>query len=376
MTHAPPQNDITRRRTVDLVDLVDPHATVNGSRLLATYGLPGWAVLAVLVGVLWAAAGCAGPRPLTSLAVYPPPPAPPRLALMRIIETGDDVAQPGFFGRIGRAITGHAPPAMAQPHGLAVNDRYIAISDQKAQAVLLIDRHNGQTRAIDRIGDTFLVSPVGIAFDGHDLIIADSQLAKVFVVNDHGRLLRTLEPPGGFHRPTGIACDPQRSRILVVDTLANELAMFDLDGRFVSVIGSHGTGFGEFNYPTHVAVDARGRIYVTDSLNFRVQIFDPQGRFVGDLGELGDASGFMAVPKGVGVDREGHIYVVDSYLSAVQVFDDQGRFLLAVGKVGAGPGEFHVPTGLTVGPEGRLYVADSVNRRIQVFEYLGEGNQP
>ena len=44
--------------------------------------------------------------------------------------------------------------------------------------------------------------------------------------------------------------------------------------------GTSGTGEGEFNRPSGVAVDQDGVIYVADWLNDRLQVFDPEGQFV------------------------------------------------------------------------------------------------
>jgi DNA-binding beta-propeller fold protein YncE len=44
--------------------------------------------------------------------------------------------------------------------------------------------------------------------------------------------------------------------------------------------GSSGSGEGEFDRPTDVAVDHDGVIYVSDWLNNRLQIFDETGKFI------------------------------------------------------------------------------------------------
>ncbi|MCY2929297.1 MAG: 6-bladed beta-propeller, partial [Planctomycetota bacterium] len=228
-------------------------------------------------------------------------------------------------------------------------------------------------RLINKAGEMFFISPVGLAVCGETFAVSDSALNKVFLMTPEGKLLKTIDTPEGFKRPTGLAYDGAKGRLLVADTVGNEICTFDLaSGRLLGRMGQRGIEPGQFNMPTHICLDSAGRLYVSDSMNFRLQIFSPEGKLVNQIGRLGDASGYMAVPKGVAVDSLGHIYLVDSLFSAVQVFSLQGEFLLSVGKVGAQSGLFHVPAGLAVDADNRLYVCDTHNARVQILQYVGE----
>jgi DNA-binding beta-propeller fold protein YncE len=214
-----------------------------------------------------------------------------------------------------------------------------------------------------------------VAWCDYLLAVSDSGLKQVFLLDRKGKLVRRIEKPGGFERPTGLAYDARRKWLYVVDTLASQVYAFDLrTGRLTQTLGNPGKLPGQLHFPTYVALDAQGRILVADSMNFRVQAFEPDGQISFLFGQQGNASGYMAVPKGIGVDGEGHIYVADSYFSVVQIFDKDGRLLLSFGGVGQAPGEFQVPTGLMVSGN-RIYVCDTQNARVQVFEYIG-GKQP
>ena len=67
-----------------------------------------------------------------------------------------------------------------------------------------------------------------------------------------------------------MAYDDSRDRLYVADTRSHNIKAFDKDGKFLFTIGKRGSGDGEFNFPSYVAVDKNGRLYVTDSFNFRV----------------------------------------------------------------------------------------------------------
>ncbi len=261
-----------------------------------------------------------------------------------------------------------------RPHGIAVQEGLrLYVTDQERQAVIVFDLKSGKTTVIDRAGDMYFVSPVGVAVCEDMLAVSDSALNKVYLMTPKGKLISTIEKPGGFQRPTGLAYDPNEKAVYVVDTLANEVCVFDVfTGGLLRRFGTTGVAPGQFNYPTHIFVDGSGKVYITDSLNFRVQVVDQEGNYLYHIGELGDASGYLAIPKGVGVDSYGHIYVVDSYFSTVQVFDRNGALLLAIGKPGDKPGQFQVPAGLTVDSNNRIYVCDTYNARVEIFEYIGE----
>ena len=330
---------------------------------------------AVLTACLagWALAGCGPDKPPEMHPIWPPPPSPPRVAHRKNIRVASDLARPGFFRRLFRAIAGDDEMALIRPHGAAVSDdRLLYVTDQERQGVVVFGLDSWTERLIDRVGEVFLVSPVGVAACGENIAVSDSALKRVFLLTPDGDLVRAIGPDGGFARPTGLAYDRNRKELYVVDTLAHEVLVFSpATGTLVRRFGSPGATPGRFNYPTHIFVDAKGLTYVTDSLNFRVQVFDGRGRYLRHIGRLGDASGHLAVPKGVAVDSLGHVYIVDSYFSTVQVFSQSGAFLMALGGPGKQSGRLEVPAGLAVDGDNKLYVCDSFNRRVQLLEYVG-----
>lgn len=326
---------------------------------------------------VWAAisacVGCGDPSDNEFHPVWPLPPAPPRVAHLKNVAKPTDLAKPNFFQQLARLIAGESKFRLMRPNSVAVVEgKRLYVTDQEQQALLVFDLKSPKAVMISKAGDTFLVSPVGVAACGDLVAVADSALNAVFVLTPKGKLVKTVTKPGGFKRPTGLAYDAGNGLLYVTDTLANEICAFALaTGKLVRRFGSHGTGKGQFNFPTHIFLDGTGKIYVTDSLNFRVQAFDSQGKYLFHVGKLGDASGHLGVPKGVAVDTEGHIYIVDSYFGTVQVFDQKGRFLLTIGRPGTKSGAFQVPTGITIDSSNKIYVCDSYNNRVQILQYVG-----
>jgi DNA-binding beta-propeller fold protein YncE len=313
-----------------------------------------------------------GQETITPSLVWPQPPLQPRIRFVRSVAHPQDLAiQASFWKRLGEIIVGREEEWLIRPTGVASRGHMIYVADPGAQTMWILDAQAGRFRRIQQADGQRLISPVALAVEASGRIyLADSYLAKVFVYDAGERLTGAIASPD-LRRPSGLAYDGARDRLYVADSAAHRIWIFDGKGNPIGRIGQRGAGSGEFNFPTHVAVDREGSLFVTDSLGFRVQFFSPNGAFAGQFGKHGDNSGEFAMPKGVAVDSKDHVYVVDALFDAVQIFDRRGQFLLSFGERGIGPGQFWLPGGLFIDPQDRIYVADAYNQRIQIFEYIG-----
>jgi DNA-binding beta-propeller fold protein YncE len=306
--------------------------------------------------------------------VWPAPPARGRIRFIRAVARPADLgARPSFWERLGEVVLGKHEEWLIRPTAVIAKGSILFVADPGAQALWIIDSQRGRFRKIQKAKAQLLVSPVAIAVGPDDRIyLADSFLAKIFVFGADLALTGTIAD-ASLRRPAGLAFDAASNRLYVADSAAHRIWIYASDGAPAGAIGRRGAGEGEFNFPTHVAVDRAGTLYVADSLGFRVQRFDRDGRFAGQFGRHGDSSGDFARPKGVGIDSEGHVYVVDALFDAVQIFGRQGRFLLSFGERGVRPGQFWLPAGVFIDSQDRIYVADAYNQRIQIFQYLAGG---
>jgi sugar lactone lactonase YvrE len=202
------------------------------------------------------------------------------------------------------------------------------------------------------------------------IYVSDSVRNRVFRFSPQGEWIDSVGDTAGFTRPTGLSADRKRDRLHVVDTTTHRIVSLDGDGEPVRIIGTRGTGNGEFNYPVAVTVDGRGRMFVTDSMNFRVQVLDPDGRFLHSFGRAGNGPGDFDKAKGIAVDAAGHIYVVEALHDVIHVYDQDGRLLTVIGGTGDGAGEFWLPAGIVIDHADRIWIADSANHRLQVLRIL------
>jgi len=105
-------------------------------------------------------------------------------------------------------------------------------------------------------------------------------------------------------------------------------------------------------------------VYVTDQGNNRVQKFDNDGTFLSSWGSDGTGAGQFNSVTGIAVNDDS-VYVVDNQLNKIQKFDLDGNFVTQWGSEGNEPGEFFSPIGITTGNNGTVFVVDTGNQRIQ-----------
>jgi len=113
--------------------------------------------------------------------------------------------------------------------------------------------------------------------------------------------------------------------------------------------GSSGSGEGQFNRPSGVAVDSDGIIYVADWLNDRLQVFDPDGNFV--TARTGDAT----------ISKWGK----EKLDANAEMWQERER---AYGM--EREKDFWGPTGVAVDDEDRIFVVESARNRLQVYRKL------
>ena len=353
--------------------------------ILAAHRVSAWMTLA---GCLLS--GCA--RPTGSFftrseqrLVWPPPPEKPRVEYLgefagSIRASGDRTLAKTW----NEFLYGpDKPPSLVTPHAVSMSDdgTRLAVADPNANCVHLLDLDRQRYRRIDGspTGDILLRCPVGVAWAGDDLFIVDSELhALLCVKRTGGSLNRNDESTGScrligqdlLKRPAGVTYNPVNDQLYVTDSGLHSVLVFDRSGSLIRSFGERGSGEGQFNFPSQIAVASDGSIVVADSMNFRVQRFSAVGAFLGVFGQKGDAAGHFALPKGVAVDAQGSIWVVDAQFENVQAFAPDGRLLMSLGQEGHRPGEFWLPAGVTIDSRQRMWVADSYNRRVQGFQLL------
>ncbi|WP_308722674.1 S-layer homology domain-containing protein [Paenibacillus polysaccharolyticus] len=184
--------------------------------------------------------------------------------------------------------------------------------------------------------------------------------------------------PGGFAAPKGVTVDSS-GNVYVADSGNHRIQKLTLStntwSEWKKVGGGAGSGLGEFNNPTAVAVDSSGNVYVADSGNHRIQKLTLSTNTWSEWKKVGGGNGLglgeFNNPRGVAVDSSGNVYVADSSNHRIQKLTlstntwSVWKKPSAGAVAGNGLGEFNFPNGVAVDSSGNVYVGDSNNHRIQ-----------
>lgn len=207
----------------------------------------------------------------------------------------------------------------------------------------------------------------------------------IFVVDKSARVQR-FGPDGTFEtlwhlpdfeagKPVGIWAAPD-GRVFVPDTHYHRVIVYDRDGRELARFGAAGTGDGEFELPTDVAMDADGLIYVSEyGGNDRITKWSPEYQFVGVL-VTGEVAGKpLARPAALDFDEEQTLWVADACNHRILRFDRDGKLLSCFGEMGQDPGQMRYPYDIAVTPQNTIMVCEFGNHRLQWFDKSGHSLQ-
>ncbi|MBC8003290.1 MAG: hypothetical protein H7X97_11955 [Opitutaceae bacterium] len=186
----------------------------------------------------------------------------------------------------------------------------------------------------------------------------DSLFSGVEVIGSRGTGV------GQFNKPRSIAVD-REDNIYVVD-MTGRVQKFSPDGRALLAWQMPQTDLGK---PKGMSCDAEGRVVLIEPHYSRVNHFFTDGSVQWQWGQHGTNDGQLAFPRAVAINAQGDYYVSEYGIrERVQRFTRHGaQFAGSFGRRGNGPGEFDRAEGIGVDAQGRIYVADSCNHRIQVF---------
>ncbi len=223
-----------------------------------------------------------------------------------------------------------------------------------------------------------------------------------------------------LNKPSGLALDSS-GYVYIADTNDDRVVKVSSSGQILLALGkehsgkdgrvffSPGSGPGEFNKPSGVAVDSSGNIYVSDTENGRIQIFSSTGSFETAFNLPATPRGEnekdkppkgpggrgpdnrqqdIGTPFGIALDGLGRIYVADPKGGRALVFSSTGQILLDIPIAtrrkrneknpppsvfpGLSSRERGEPFGIAVSTGGDcLLVSDRKSNRILKFDDLG-----
>ncbi len=239
---------------------------------------------------------------------------------------------------------------------------------ETSKNVLLIFNRKGQFQK-----SLSIASPLGAAVDAAGMIyVCSDNNSRIDVYNPDLTFARTFITD---IKTNSITIDKD-GKFYIVDSARDMIKIYDASGALLSSFGSTGSGDGQFNIPTGLAInEASGEVYVTDRQiitttngpvnGARIQVFDKNGTFRRSFNSYGPNAGQISSPVGIAVDKAGSIYVDDNYQRVVHIIDPNtwtwsgGLYDMTV--------PLQLPLGVAVGKDGIAYVTSHAGRSVEKY---------
>jgi DNA-binding beta-propeller fold protein YncE len=288
-----------------------------------------------------------------------------------------------------------------QPNGITVDDQgRIFIAEQTNRRVQVLNRDYTFAGffGVAGSGTGQFEKPMGIAADATGRIyVTDENLSKVVVFD---RVTGSSPPQwqfkfefartgvGQIDGTESIAIDRVLQRIYLSDEGQRHVKVYNLQGGFLQIFGSSGSGLGQFSpsgQPEGVAIDENHYIYVNDEGGLRLNVYRPDYTPVAAIQSTIPFESADGVHLSEKLDR---FFIVDQGNDFVQVFDlnkMKALFTTGVDKNTRGdlPANFYLsqnypnPFHLAHAPTTRIEInfpanfASARDLRLEIFDLLG-----
>ena len=249
---------------------------------------------------------------------------------------------------------------LKHPWGVAVNDSNEIFTTDLSNDRIVVLNENG--KFIRSFGQGLVNEPTGICIDTKGRIfVASRGNNKILLFNCKGEYIRVVHNGDSLDEARGISLDEQ-GNLIVCDT-GNECVKFiSLKENTFKTIGR-----GRLHMPFD-CVCHKGKVFVSDSNAHLIKVYNANGTFLYEFGRYGTGDGELNLPTGLAVDKAGHLLVCSRGNHRVQVFTLDGEFVTKFAERGIELGQFERPTSVSILKSGHLVICEFGNHRLQIFE--------
>ena len=249
---------------------------------------------------------------------------------------------------------------LSQPWGITANDsNEIFVSDMNNNRIVVF---NEKGEFIRSFGQNFLNWPNGVLCDNMGRVFVTSRIDnKILVFGQNGEYISSFHNGNLLRKPRGISFDADRN-LIVCDSGNKCVRFFSPDGNIFKTIGA-----GRLRMPFD-CVCHKDKVLVSDREAHLIKVYNGNGNFLYEFGTHGTGDGELNHPTGLAVDKMGHLLVCSLHNHRVQVFTLDGKFVAKFGEYGQELKQMFSPTSVSVLKSGRFVVCEFENNRLQIFE--------
>ena len=198
--------------------------------------------------------------------------------------------------------------------GVAVDDNdNIYVTDDCSQSVFKFDKNGTRIKVVKPAVKNPILS--GIAVSGDKVIVVDADNHQLLCFIRDLEFVKKIDLHSGG--PVGVACD-EEGKMYVCDYNQYCVKVLSAQGELLYTFGDNDTSH-KLSRPHSICVDSEF-VYVSEWGNNCVSVFTKQGNFITSFGKRGSGDGQFNNPTGLAIDSDGVLYVCDLDNSRVQVF--------------------------------------------------------
>ena len=202
---------------------------------------------------------------------------------------------------------------LKQPHGIAINNEHIFVTDTELHA--LFQFHKSSFQLVSRTGakgekEGQFNDPRGLCVDSSgDVFIADYNNHRVCIFSKYLQFMSCL----GIEQlkyPRDVK-QTNDCVLAVLDASSQCVHFFSRDGHLLSSCVSRGLGSDNLVYsPSFLCLDTACNVIVSDFDKHSIKIITRTGQLMHTIGKRGKGKGELNYPSGISVSHSGTIFFV------------------------------------------------------------------
>ncbi len=305
--------------------------------------------------------------------LYPPPPDTARFQYLTSISGSDFLGGRSKFGTFIMGV--EEVSQMSKPYGISMRNGKLYICDPGIGGLEIIDLAAKEYTNFTPGGPGQLKSALNCYTDENEyLYIADVGRHEVVIFDSMLNYVTKISDTGNF-KPTDVfvfeneiwVTNPDNHRLNVYDRKSHQLIRYFAE--------QYGVGDDGFLYSPFNVFVTDEIIYVTDFGDAKIKQYDRKGKFITSIGSYGTGPGQFVRPKGIAIDHEANLFVVDAGFENTQIFNKKGQLLMFFGGPYKGPGDMWLPAKVIVDYDNLKYFQKYIDPKYKLNYLVIVSNQ-